>query len=283
MRISTNMLYSSSLSSMNRQSERLDSLSEKLSTAKEINRASDDPAGYSKSKVISKFLSQNEQFDKNIDFSMSDLQRKDSGWASVEDPLQRVRELLLEYVDGTSSDKNKTSISTEISENFEALLNRLSDKDHNNNYLFSGTDVKTPPFDNNFDSQIKAGEKVIQYSNVGKMNISETIPASVLGMMKSLKSGLDTNNFTEADIDKLDLAQDEITNKRVSLGSKINLLESTQEMSKNISLEFTKYHSNIVDADIPKVMTELNKNETILEMSMQVFSKTKNLSLFNYL
>src|SRR4051812_35791447 len=89
---------------------------ERLSSGYRINRASDDAAGLAiseKMRAQIRGLSQNQR---NIQDGVSLVQTGEGALSTVHNMLQRVRELAVQYNNGTLSATNKTAIQSEVNQ-----------------------------------------------------------------------------------------------------------------------------------------------------------------------
>ena len=72
-------------------------------------------------------------------------------------------------------------------------------------------------------------------------------------------------------------------NFRGQVGAKLNLLERQFENLSQRKIAIQKDLSNIEDADLAKLVTDLKSQLTGLQASQQAFVKISDLNLFNYL
>lgn len=94
--------------------EKLTAYTNKLSTGKRINSASDDSSGLQISTRLTAQSKGNSQSIRNIQDGISLLQTTDGSLATIQDMLQRVRELSVQGKNGTYSDEQKVNIENEI-------------------------------------------------------------------------------------------------------------------------------------------------------------------------
>ena len=90
-RMTTSMMASSSLASVQRNFARLADVNEQMSSGKRMKFASDDPASSVSSMRLRKEKSATEQYQRNIDDAASWMQTADSAMLSVSDMYRKAR------------------------------------------------------------------------------------------------------------------------------------------------------------------------------------------------
>ena len=94
---------------------------EKLSTGYRINRAGDDAAGLSISDKMTMLIRGMDQAKRNIGDGIAMISTIDGALSTVQDNLQRVRELTVQAVNGTNSNDERDAIQREINERVQAI------------------------------------------------------------------------------------------------------------------------------------------------------------------
>ena len=93
----------------------------------------------------------------------------------------------------------------------------------------------------------------------------------------------DNNQLTTSQLNNIADAQVHIANFRGKVGAKLNLLERQFENLNQRDLAIKKDLSDLEDADLAKLVTDLKSQLTGLQASQQAFVKISDLNLFNYL
>lgn len=226
-----------------------------LSNGKRINSASDDAAGLA---IANKMQSLEKGYDKgskNIE-SMVDLADTAQGaLSSINDNLQRVRELSLQASNGILAAEDKVAIQTEI----DSLKSQI--KDVSKNTQFNTMKLIDGSF---FDKNIATGPS----SQGTKLNIEDS-SLEALG----IKDFDITGSF---DISQIDDAISKVTKARTDIGSKTNALESNVK-SNQIALENqVASRSRIEDLDIARAITQLKTNNVLSQY--EVFGQKMQMS-----
>ncbi|MGI9237516.1 MAG: flagellar hook-associated protein FlgL [Woeseiaceae bacterium] len=145
MRVSTIGAYSSGLSAMQRLQAALDHTQRQISSGRRILTPSDDPLAAARAVEIRESIGRLEQFDRNANVANSRLAQEESSLGSVNNVLQRVRELALQANNATQSIESRQLIAVELRQSLDQLVQIANQKDGNGNYLFSGNLDSTTP------------------------------------------------------------------------------------------------------------------------------------------
>ena len=93
----------------------------------------------------------------------------------------------------------------------------------------------------------------------------------------------DTDQLTTSQLNNIQSSQVHIANFRGQVGAKLNLLERQYQNLNERDLAIKQDLSELEDADLAKLVTDLKAQLTGLQASQQAFVKISDLNLFNYL
>src|SRR5215217_9339986 len=116
LRINQNVEAFSAYNSLNRTSASLSKSMEKLSSGYRINHAADDAAGLGISESMRGQVRGLAQAQRNIQDGVSLVQTAEGNLDEVHSMLQRVRELAVQYKNGTLSTSDQAAIQTEVNQ-----------------------------------------------------------------------------------------------------------------------------------------------------------------------
>lgn len=145
MRLSTQQLFQSGVSAMQRAQVDLNHTSMQMSTGRRILTPSDDPGGATQVMHFDAAIKNTDQFQRNIDFTRSKLQQEEGHLGTVENLLQQARELVVKGSNDTYDSEDRDIIATEIREIRDHLYAIGNSRDSNGEYLFSGTTSDNQP------------------------------------------------------------------------------------------------------------------------------------------
>lgn len=146
MRISTGLIFQNSLNALLEQQSRLMHTQQQIATGKRILSPADDPAGSASLLGVNQSLQLTRQYQSNITSARNQLSQTESALASVNDILDRVRELSLQANNATQSDADRRMIAVEMRQNLDALIDIANTQNGHGEYLFAGYQGLTRPF-----------------------------------------------------------------------------------------------------------------------------------------
>jgi flagellin len=191
---------------------------EKLSSGLRINRAADDAAGLAISEKMRAQIRGVAQANRNAMDGISMVQSAEGALNEVHAILQRVRELAVQYNNGTLSTADKAAITAEIVQ-LSAECSRIVSQ-----MTFNGINVLGSTSPITFQVGANTGETII----LTGMNLGGTYFDSVF-----------VGTFTTgADIDAIDASLSSIADARAGLGAIQNRLEHT-------IANLATYHENL--------------------------------------
>ena len=145
MRVSNQGSFLTGLQAMQRLQQALDVTQRQISSGRRILNPSDDPIGSARAIELRESISRIEQFDRNAGIARNRLSQEEAALGSVNNVLQRIRELTLQANNATQSNETRKLIAVEVREHLDHLLQLANQKDGNGNYLFAGNQVETRP------------------------------------------------------------------------------------------------------------------------------------------
>ena len=93
----------------------------------------------------------------------------------------------------------------------------------------------------------------------------------------------DTDQLTTSQLNHIQSSQVHIANFRGQVGAKLNLLERQYQNLNERDIAIKQDLTELEDADLAKLVTDLKSQLTGLQASQQAFVKISDLNLFNYL
>jgi flagellin len=275
------------VSAMNATNSSLVKNLQSLATGSRINRAGDDVAGQSIMQGITTQSRGYSQANENIGDGISMLDTSDSALGSIQEDLQRVRELTVQGQNGTLSSQEKDAIQSEINSRVENI-NNIS-----KNSTFNGVNLLKPSSDISVQSGANDGDQttVIKAANTlndtgvnidvaattgGSLGANSSFALSDLNLGGSLKSYSGNATATANPLSGLDQMIDNVSRMRSELGASRNSLDSTMDYNDNYNTSLQAAKSQIGDADIGSVVSRLMSDRTVLQMQAKAFGMVNN-------
>jgi flagellar hook-associated protein 3 FlgL len=145
-RITTAFLFQKTAVDIARQQFEISEIQNQIGTGKRINKPSDGPAESARIIDLNQAIGSIDQFQRNSIFANQRLGLEDATLSSVNNSLQRVRDLALQANSGSQTGETRAIIRAEVEQRLQELLDYANARDGNGNYLFAGSKSRTQPF-----------------------------------------------------------------------------------------------------------------------------------------
>jgi flagellar hook-associated protein 3 FlgL len=299
LRVTPGMMHSQLTRNLNRTLTDMARLQEQMTTARKINRASDDPVGITYSLRYRSELAANQQYQQNIDMALSWLDFNDTVLQQAQDVLKRVKELAVQGANGTNPDVALNNIADEV-EQLKGQMVDIANSTLNGKYVFNGEKTDVIPYDPTatpFDpSKIETDSGAIYYmvgvgvklqinlsgSDVfGKLDDNDNVFAVFDRIITALRNG--NHAGVTAEISNIETRMDKILNQQAEIGARVNRVELMQNRLKDLELNLTDLQSKTEDIDLEKLIIDAKINENIYQASLSVGAKIITPSLVDFL
>lgn len=299
MRVSTSTLYDQGTRSMLQQQDGMFKLQQHLSTGKRIMTPSDDPIGAARAHEISQSLSLNTQYTDNRHRAIDSLQLVDSTLSSVSDVIQNVRTMAVAAGNPAFSDSERKMMATELRGHLDQLMGLANTTDGQGSYLFSGFQGNTKPFEQTAGAvtyQGDQGQRLIQVSSSRQLPVSETGEAvfmqtgsgeSLFETLGNLVTTLETPDNTNlgselsTTLGNLDSALDNVLSRQAAVGSRLQEIDALQQIGEDTAVQYQQSLSRLQDLDFAQAISDMMRQQALLEASQKTFTSISGLSLFN--
>ena len=226
---------------------------EALSTGKRVNSAADDAAGLAISNKLNTRVMSLGQAIRNSNDGISMLQTADGASGEMTSMLVRMRELAVQYLNGSNTSDDKNALNIEYQE-LRSQIQQISTNTQWNGDKIIGGDRATVSF------QVGAGTGDQISVNLKNMWTS--------GVATFIATGLAT--ATIGDIDNAIKTVDEF---RASMGATMNRLVYASGNSSNVMMNSAASRSRIVDTDYAQATAELARAQIIQQAGSAMLSQ----------
>ncbi len=193
MRVSTIGTYLSGLTAMQSLQVALDQTQRQISSGRRILVPSDDPVAAGRSLELRESLSRLNQFDRNAGIAQNGLAQEETALISVNNVLQRVRELALQANNATQSDESRKLIAIEMRDRLDHLVQIANQRDGNGRYLFSGNLSAVEPVSRMGSSYSYNGDQGQRLIQIGEgRRVPDSDPGSAVFFMIRAGNGVFT-------------------------------------------------------------------------------------------
>ena len=255
-------------------------LTAELSSGVRITSLSQNPVGAGENALLLNQIQQDDSFTQSSSLVTGQLQVADSALSSVVTELTSAISLATSANNGTMNASNVKSIGNQISGILDEVTS-LANTSYQGQYIFAGGQTSTAPFSTstatspaittyNGDEgmnylETPSGQK-IQLNVPGSQIFLGSGPNSVFGALNSLiadySSGTVDSTQAASDTAALNSALNYVSQQRVTIDNSISQLSAASGAVTNVKTQLTGAQTNLMQADIPTISTQLSLAET---------------------
>lgn len=177
MRISTIQVFNSGVNGIQRNYGDVTRTQEQITTGKKILTPSDDPVGAVRLMQLEKEQGLLDQYNGNLTAAKNSLTQEESALRSINNVMQRVREIAVSAGNGALSQVERNSLGVELREREEELMGLMNSKNARGEYLFGGFQGKTQPYvlgaDGNYSYVGDEGQRKVQIASSQELAITD--------------------------------------------------------------------------------------------------------------
>src|ERR687888_558412 len=257
LRIQTNIAAFDAERNLSATSMRMQKSMARLSSGYRINTAADDAAGLAISEKLRAQIGGLDQASRNVSDAVSLVQTAEGQLNEVHSMLQRVRELAVQYQNGTPSTEDRTPTQSEA--------NQLGRE-----FQRTGTAAAF----NGISLLAQAGTITFQ---VGA-NDGDSIAVSTISLGSAVSSNVFALSTTgSADVSEIDDAINQVSAQRAIFGAVQNRLEHTANNLSIYQENLTASESQIRDVDMASEMVKFTNDQILQQAGTSMLSQANQL------
>jgi flagellar hook-associated protein 3 FlgL len=279
---------------------RLQQTQEQLSSGRRINKMSDSPVDASAAMRLRAEQSANVQVGRNIDDGLSTLGAADSTFASMNESIQRIRQLVVSGLNGANGPTERDAMATEIDQLKDGLIGSA-----NTTYLgrpiFAGTQNVPAAYDTTSGQYLGNGTAVqrsVSPDGSTSMDVTITGPAAFstlfsdagdpngAGLLTRISAALRDPNGPAAlntELTNLDAASATMESARSLVGARYNRLLSVQTAGETRLDSVTASLSDAENIDLAKTTIDMQLQSTAYQAALGAAAKIIQPSLVDFL
>ncbi len=295
MRITNNMINERALFNIQNSLYRIARMHDKLSSGKEVQYPSDDAVIATRSSNISSRLRELEQFKRNVDHVNNFVQSYDTSLQELSDLYHRVRELMVRGANGTNTVDERNAIASELKALKEHLI-EIANTRVGDEYIFGGARSELKPVDEEgnivtpIEANVKRKINALGYSisygvtvyDVFTLENGKTVFSTIDDAINALYEG-NEKKLSEISLKEIKILERSVMEHFASVGSTSRMAEMISSRIEDLKLFNTEYLSKEQDADLTKVLTDLNMQQAVLEAALKSASMAIQKSLVDFI
>jgi flagellar hook-associated protein 3 FlgL len=286
-------------------------LQQEATTGLKLSLPEDNPSAMAQVLNLQADSSANQQYQSNITDLTNQATTVSSALTSLQAILSKAGEITTS-ADGLTTPIALNSYATQVGELIQQALQLGNSKDSQGNYIFGGTNTRTPPFTATTDSsgnvtgvtyngntsvnQAEIGPGITVTAGVPGVNTTGSGPAGLFtdsrsgadlfNHLISLQQDLAAGNTTAiSSTDAPDITHD--TNNLVSQVSANGVLQARLQATTTTETQqytdLTTQISGKTDANLATTLTSLQQTQTAFQAAIETSTMVMNLSILTYL
>jgi flagellin len=228
---------------------------ERLASGFRINRAADDAAGLAISENLRGQIRGLGQAQRNALDAVSMVQTAEASLVEVHSMLQRVRELAVQFKNGSLSTEDRSAIQTEVNQLASEIERIGRDSEFNGIKLLNANAAVT------FQVGCEDGQTI----SVSSISLGQAVGTAVYT--------LSTTSAGANDISEIDAAIVAVSTQRSGFGAVQNRLEYTLSNLATYEENLTASESRIRDVDMAKEMTTFAKFQILQQAGVSMLAQ----------
>jgi flagellar hook-associated protein 3 FlgL len=300
LRVTQQVIVNRVLDSLQKQQRDLLGLQEQLASGQRILTPSDNPIDARRAINTRAAIALNDQYLRNISTSASFLSVTETALMTVNENLQRARELVLQGASGTYNQDQLNSIAEEVNEIVEALLD-TGNQQFTGRFVFAGNRTESLPFEatRNVDAEVTAvtyvgnSEEIdvatgrgstIAINEPGDKAFQDTqdIFQLLIDIRDDLRAG-DQTSLGDVRLLELDAGIQQTNQAVARVGATQNRVSRAEFALEDFALALDEQLSDNIDADFAEVIVDLNAQSNAYQAALDAASRVISPSLLDYL
>lgn len=291
-RVTQNMLTNRSVGALQTGLSRLAKLQEQMSTGRILNRPSDSPTDTTSAMRIRSSMADVKQYGRNANDGNGWLTQIDSALTTMNDQVLRARDLALQGAnEGGMGPAAREALAAEVDQIRGGLIDTA-----NTNYLgrpvFGGVTAGPLAYDaaGNFVGTPGAVNRTVSEGSTIRVDVDGPAAfgaagSSVFDHLDALSVALRAGDQAgiSASIAALDGDRDRIITTQTDVGSRQIRVEAAIQASADRDLELSTSLSNVENADLPKVIVDLQMQQVAYQASLAATARVMQPSLLDFL
>ena len=299
MQISTKLFNQQTLDRLSDMHGKIQQNQARIATGKNILKASDDPIAAVNISAAKEQKTENARYIENIGRAKSKLELSENALNQASNLITRIYELTILAENDTFSVADRVAMKHEVTQLKDSMFEIVNSEDASGQALFAGYKVNQNAFSRDENGYIQymgdRGNNVVNISENMTLSLgidgasaflrvpSENRHKSVFGIIEAIEDNFEDANFPKNAISDLQSAIDHLSLQQTYIGAQLNKAELQEEALNRRQIILSENLSQLEDADITKIVTELQTMLLNRDAATQAFAKIGQQSLFDFL
>ncbi len=244
---------------------------QRLSSGLRINTAADDAAGYAISQGLTSQVNGLDQASRNVGDAVSMVQTAESSMNNVQDMLQRIRELAVQYQNGDLSTSDQSAIQGEVDQLTSEIDRQRGAVQFNGQNLLNGSINGTGAV------TFQVGANGTDTLTASFADIEGSSGLGITGFCWSnVSGGGHVFNLATGTLSQLDTAISNVSTLAATLGAVQNRLQYTSDAISATEQNLSASNSAIKDVDMASEMTSLTQEQILQQAGTAMLAQANS-------
>lgn len=280
MRISSQQIFDSGLSSMQQHTAEVIDAQRQISTGQKYHRASDSALAAGLGVQITFDRAQFDMYKVNQDHLNQTYANADTQLKSIFDSLASFQRTMVQAGNGTLSDQELKSLGAQARSLMTMVLQVVNSSDANGQAIFRSTPA----------THVEVAPQVDLANGITQSEFM-TGAVDIATLMTSVANALDPQGTppaastrpTPAEMEAIDVALKQVTKAQVKVGLLQNRLDAATQFAESQKLNVETARSNLLDTDLAETTAQLAKSNALLQAAQAIITKLDTNTLFQKL
>jgi flagellar hook-associated protein 3 FlgL len=276
-----------------------------IATGRRLNEPADDPSGTARALTERARTAANTQFQRNISAARTKLTAADTTLRSVVDFLQQAQEMALQGANDSSDAQARQAIGGQIDQILEQVVALANGRNPDGTMMFGGQEVTTAPYtvtrdvngkitaltanprgiDGTMPVEVSEGLTVVQGVSATSAFGDLAAPSNLFDTLIRVRDALNINDgaTVRAELDNAQTIHDRVTGAALVAGTRLSWLDALESRLEDESVSLAGSLGAIEDADLTKVISDLNQIQTFYEGGLAAGARLLQQSLVDFL
>lgn len=305
MRITTTAFFNSGGSRLSELQSNLDKLGQQVSSGRKLLTPSQDPSATVRALELSQSASVNAQHENNRQTVRSTLGTMDSALSGMLDTLASMQEQAVAAGNGTVSSTELSYIAQSLDQHKSQLMSLANSNDGAGHFIFSGQSATITPFQVGTDGAVsymgstteqsiavdasrdmaigKNGAALFPSTNDQSQNLFAVVDQVVAKLKDPKLTSQDKQTQLQALSQAFTTTRNALSGQQTKVGMELSELEHLDTVGSARALENAETLASLQDLDYNEALSDLARQQLVLQASQKAFSQISNLSLFDYI
>ncbi len=297
-RVTQQAIFSPLLEGIRNSTSKILDLNSAISSGKRVRKPSDDPLALRRILDFKDKIDEIEQFSSNITDSRAFISEGLDAVETVNESLIDIKEFMIKSGNIGFGPKERASFGESVDRILENIFQGANTK-FLGRFIFAGAKTQTTPFEStvNGAGQItgvsyKGDRKDIEYQVGDGINLKINKPGSevymdnqIFSTIIKIRDAFENNDQVtiNAQLDVIESMQNGAFKVIGEFGTRLNQVSLVGERNNDTKIRLEQLRSSDEDADIAKLLTDLQVEETVLQAALASGARISRVTLLNFL